>query len=109
MEKQVDSIPAQMSVAQAAKLSCWHGEDVMPVTGVQHQFIGVLRHADLRRALHQDTARAHAPPAGGDPLSGLVDAYGQSLLAVFNSVSSVVEHEIGSRVPFPGGASGNEP
>lgn len=107
MDKPVDSIPAQMSVAQAAKLTGWHGEDVMPVTGAQHQFIGVLRHADLRRALHQDTAQA--PAVSGDPLSGLVDAYGQSLLAVFNSVSGVVEREVGNRSAFPGGASGSEP
>ncbi|MDY6981979.1 MAG: hypothetical protein SV422_02735 [Pseudomonadota bacterium] len=96
MDKHVDSIPAQMPVAQAAKLSGWQDEDVMPVTGAQHQFIGVLRHADLRRALHQDVSATKASVAGGDPLTGLVDAYGQSLLAVFSSVSGVVESELKS-------------
>lgn len=94
MEKNVDSIPAQMPVAQAAKLAGWHDDDVMPVTGAQHQFVGVLRHADLRRALHQDLALVKAPVAANDALSGLVDAYGKSLLALFSTLSTAVESEL---------------
>jgi Mg/Co/Ni transporter MgtE len=94
MEKPVESLSAQMLVGQAAKLACWRDEDVMPVTGAQQQFIGALRHADLRRGLHQDLARERQPGAGGDPLSSIVDAYGQSLLALFNSVSTAVESEL---------------
>ncbi|HEY0961163.1 MAG TPA: hypothetical protein VGE69_02280 [Pseudomonadales bacterium] len=96
MDRHVDSIPAQMSTAQAAKLAGWHGDDVMPVTGAQHQFIGVLRHADLRRALHQDTAVTQGPATSGEPLADLVDAYGQSLLALFNTFSTAVESELKS-------------
>jgi Mg/Co/Ni transporter MgtE len=96
MEKPVESIPAQMLVAQAAKLACWHDDDVMPVTGTQQQFIGALRHVDLRHGLHQDTHLAQQVVPGGDPLSDIVDAYGQSLLALFNSVSNAVESELKS-------------
>lgn len=96
MDKRVDSIPASMMVTQAALLNCWTDEDVMPVTGSQQQFIGALRHADLRRALHQDTLAVQQPVHGGDTLSGIVDAYGQSLLALFNTVSTAVESELKS-------------
>ena len=96
MDKRVDSIPAHMLVSQAAKLPCWRDEDVMPVTGAHQQFIGALRHVDLRHGLHQDTHLAEQPVAAGDPLSGIVDAYGQALLALFNSVSSAVESELKS-------------
>ncbi len=94
MEKPVESISAQLLVGQAAKLSCWREGDVMPVTGAAHQFIGVLRHVDLRRGLSQDVHLAQQAVPGGDPLSGIVDAYGQSLLALFNSVSNAVENEL---------------
>jgi Mg/Co/Ni transporter MgtE len=96
MEKPVESLSAQLLVAQAAKLACWRDDDVMPVTGAQQQFIGALRHADLRRGLHQGVDLEGPPVAGGDPLSGIVDAYGQSLLALFNSVSTAVESELKS-------------
>jgi Mg/Co/Ni transporter MgtE len=94
MEKPVESLSAQMLVGQAAKLPCWRDEDVMPVTGAQQQFIGALRHADLRRGLHQDLPLEQQPAAGGDPLSGIVEAYGQSLVALFNSVSTAVESRL---------------
>jgi Mg/Co/Ni transporter MgtE len=96
MDRSIDSIPAHMPVSQAARLACWQDEDLMPVVGAQQQFIGALRHADLRRGLHQDTHLVQQPIAAGDPISGIVDAYGQSLLAVFNSVSSAVESELKS-------------
>jgi len=96
MDKPVETIAAQSQVTQAARLPCWRDEDVMPVTGAQQQFIGALRHADLRHALHQDVQRVLEAPAGGDPLSGIVDAYAQSLLAVFSSVSTAVESELKS-------------
>jgi len=94
MDKNVDSISAQALVAQAAKLPRWHEDDVMPVVGAQQQFIGALRHVDLRRGLNQDAHLARQPEAGGDPVSEIVDAYGKSLLALFNSVSAAVESEL---------------
>jgi hypothetical protein len=35
-------------------------------------------------------------PAGSDPLSGIFDVYGLSLLALFDTVSSAVETELKS-------------
>jgi Mg/Co/Ni transporter MgtE len=94
MDRRVDAISAQMLVAQAAKLPCWRDEDVMPVIGAQQQFIGALRHVDLRHGLNQDAQLTRPPATGGDPISGIVEAYGQSLLALFNSVSIAVESEL---------------
>ena len=94
MDKNVDAIPALTLVAQAAKLPCWRDDDVMPVTGTQQQFIGALRHVDLRHGLNQDAQLTRQPAASGDPISGIVEAYGQSLLALFNSVSTAIETEL---------------
>lgn len=96
MDQDVEYISAQAFVAQAARLPCWQDEDVMPVIGAQQQFIGALRHADLRRALNQDAQEIAQRVAGGDPISGILDAYGHSLLALFNSVSTAVESELKS-------------
>lgn len=96
MEKRVDVISGQMLLAQAEKLPCWQEGDVMPVVGAQQQFIGVLRHVDLRRGLQQDRRSKQQEAGGSDPLSGIFDVYGQSLLALFHSVSNAVDTELKS-------------
>jgi predicted transcriptional regulator len=80
-----------MPLLQAAKLSCWEQGDVMPVTGTQQQFIGVLRHMDLRQGLRQHQVPRPRESGGNDPVSGIIDVYGKSLLALFDSVSNAVD------------------
>jgi len=96
MEPGAGTISGQMLLTQAAKLPCWDIGDVMPVTGLHHQYIGVLRHADLRRGLQYLKQSNRTSPGVNDPLSGIIDVYGQSLLALFNSVSNVVENDADS-------------
>jgi Mg/Co/Ni transporter MgtE len=96
MDKSVEVISAHMLLVQAAKLPCWQEGDVMPVVGPHQQFIGVLRHVDLRRGLQHDAHTARQTASGGDPLSGIFEMYGHSLLALFNSVSNAVETELKS-------------
>lgn len=91
MEVGTGSISGRMPLAQVARLSCWEQADVMPVTGAQQQFIGVLRHMDLRGGLRLQEARRPQVLPGGDPVSGLMDVYGKSLLALFDSVSNAVD------------------
>jgi len=97
MEHPIETISGNMLLVQAAKLPCWEHGDVMPVTGTQQQFIGVLRHVDLRSGLQQQgKQRERAGEHGGDPLTGIFDVYGQSLLALLNTVSNAVETELKS-------------
>jgi Mg/Co/Ni transporter MgtE len=91
MEPSAGSISGRMPLLQAAKLSCWEQGDVMPVTGTQQQFIGVLRHMDLRQGLRQQQVPRPRQSGGNDPLSGIIDVYGKSLLALFDSVSNAVD------------------
>lgn len=88
MEKGVNTLSGQLSLQQAAHLPCWEDVDVVPVVGAQHQFLGVLRHLDLRKGLRQDAWGEATRAAGLDPLLGLVDVYGKSLLALFDTLSS---------------------
>jgi Mg/Co/Ni transporter MgtE len=97
MEKPVDVLSAQMLLVQAAKLPCWQDGDVMPVVGGQHQFIGILRHADLRRGLQQYEHRVRQETGPGhDPVSGLLHVYGDTLLGLFGTFSNVVETQLKS-------------
>jgi Mg/Co/Ni transporter MgtE len=91
MEASPGSISGRMPLVQAARLPCWEQGDVMPVTGAQQQFIGVLRHMDLRQGLRQNQIRRPQRTVGSDPVSGIIDVYGKSLLALFDSVSHAVD------------------
>jgi Mg/Co/Ni transporter MgtE len=97
MEKPVEVLSANMLLAQVAKLPCWQAGDVMPVVSTQRQFIGVLRHVDLRRGLQQQQQqREEREVQGSDPLTGIFEVYGKSLLALFSTVSNAVESELKS-------------
>jgi Mg/Co/Ni transporter MgtE len=97
MEWPVEVLSAQMLLVQTAKLPCWQHGDVMPVVGAQQQFIGILRHADLRRGLLQYEQRARRESArGDDPVSGLLFVYGDTLLSLFGTASNVVETQLKS-------------
>jgi magnesium transporter len=91
MEASVGSIAGRLSLVQAAGLSCWEQSDVMPVTGTQQQFIGVLRHMDLRQGLRLQAVQHPASHGRSDPVSGILDIYGKSLLALFGSFSNAIE------------------
>jgi len=93
METSVATISGHALLNQSQKLPYWDQGDVMPVIGTNQQFIGVLRHVDLRRGLQQLEPTPIKPQPGSDPVSGIIDVYGKSLLALFSSVSNVIEPE----------------
>ncbi|WP_417317792.1 magnesium transporter MgtE N-terminal domain-containing protein [Emcibacter sp.] len=68
----------------------WERYDSMPVVNRRQQFIGVLRHSDLHRGLTQLTTQITSLP-GQDPASGIFEVYGQTLLALFQSVGDIIE------------------
>lgn len=96
MEPGVETLSAQLGLQQALHLPCWKDVDVVPVVGAQHQFLGVLRHLDLRKGLRQEEQGTAPQAAGIDPLLGLVDVYGKSLLALFDTVSNTGAYRNGS-------------
>jgi len=90
MEQGVATIAAQLSLDQASRLSCWESGDVMPVVGIHHQFIGVLRHVDLRRGLQQEKETGEQSPMAGEPMLELADAYGTALITLFDTLACVL-------------------
>jgi Mg/Co/Ni transporter MgtE len=91
MELGVATISAQLPLDHAAQLPCWEEGDVMPVVGIQQQFIGVLRHVDLRMGLQQQDQSNDFSPLAGEPLLELADAYGTTLITLFDTLACVLE------------------
>ena len=92
MDTTVPSLSAQMLLEQARNHRAWNIADVLPVTNSENRLLGIFQHHSLRRGLgklHQIPQRK----TGADPLSGIVDVYGKSLLAVLNTVGEAMDNE----------------
>lgn len=83
-ETGLHALPGRLSLYRAAEHPDWAGVDVMPVINRRQQFIGIIRHVDLRKGLEQLSAGALGSQAR-EPISGLLEVYGDAMLALFNS------------------------
>lgn len=86
------SLLGRMSLFKAAEHSDWGKLDVMPVINRQHQFIGVLRHVDLRKGLEL-LKTSMSGKSGTDPIAGIFEVYGNSLIALFHSLGDVIDSD----------------
>ena len=59
---------------------------MIAVTNRNNQMVGVLRHVDLRKGL-ENLASTITKSSGSDPLTGIYEVYGSSLLALFRTIS----------------------
>ncbi|MEX2132338.1 MAG: CBS domain-containing protein [Pseudohongiellaceae bacterium] len=82
----------QMSLLKAAEHRDWETLDVMPVNNRQQQFIGVLRHVDLRKGLEL-LKTSMSGESGTDPVAGIFEVYGNSLVALFHSLGDVIDSD----------------
>ena len=86
------SLLGRMSLQRAAEHPDWQSVDVMPVNNRSHQFIGVLRYVDLRKGLER-LKNSMGSQGGVDPVTGIFEVYGNTLLALFNSLGDVIESD----------------
>lgn len=91
--KPTPSIQAQMLLDQVKHHRAWEDADIIPVTDTNKRLLGILQHHALRKGLDQVQTKRKKPVRGKDPVSGILEVYGQSLLAVFNSVSDAMEKD----------------
>ena len=89
-----NALLGRMGLPKAADHPDWQQLDVMPVNNRQQQFIGVLRHADLRRGLEK-MKNSMSGHRGSDPMAGIFEVYGNSLIALFESLGDVIESDSG--------------
>lgn len=83
-------LSAQVSVKAALDNAVWQQHEYVAVIGRDQKIVGLLRHLDLRRAMTL-LAQTIEEPQGSDPVSGLVQVYGQTLFALFNTLWMVGE------------------
>ncbi len=91
MQKNCPSLPAQIFLEQTSEHIAWEFSDVLPVTNRDNQLLGILPHHALRQGLAQINNVRPKSKSGKDPLSSIFEVYGQSLLAIFNTVSDAVD------------------
>lgn len=92
MEKKCATISGRTALVSAAKHNVWTHQDMVAITNRKQQVVGVLRHVDLRKGLvdiSSDLTSNITRSRGSDPLSGLCEVYGSSLLALFSTISEV--------------------
>lgn len=84
-----EALLARMPVQTAIKHPSWSEADIMPVNNRKGNFVGVIRHVDLRKAV--DTlSSGNRLPGAANPLQGLASAYGNTFLTLFNTVEDIV-------------------
>ncbi len=94
MDKLLDSLSARTALGAAANHPLWVDRDSIPVTNRNQQLVGLLRHVDLRRGLAQ-TSTSIDKTDGTDPITGIYETYGKSLLALFDTVTDLTRTRTG--------------
>lgn len=88
MHKKPEAISARTSLVSAVNYPVWNNQDTIPLVNRNHQLVGVLQHADMRKGLDQ-IATTITPPEDVNPVSGIFEVYCQSLVALVNTVTEV--------------------
>ena len=94
MDKLLDSLSARTALNAAVNHPLWVDRDSIPVTNRNQQLVGLLRHVDLRRGLAQ-TSTSIDKADGNDPITGIYETYGKSLLALFDTVTDLTRTRTG--------------
>lgn len=88
MSKIPVSILARTTLISVVNHSDWTHRDNIPVINRNQQLIGVLRYCDLRKGLDQISTTI-VPPEGANPITGISEVYGNSLLVLFNTLADL--------------------
>ncbi len=90
------ALPVRMSIQNAAQHKSWAYTDVMPVINRNQQFIGIIRHVDLRMGLDKLSNTTEEIPLE-NPLAGVFEAYGTTLLTLAGALEDMVVGAEGER------------
>ncbi|MDB2414882.1 CBS domain-containing protein [Rickettsiales bacterium] len=89
MNKKTNAISGRTALISAVNHEAWAKRDTIPVINRNQQLVGVIRHVDLRRGLDH-IAMTINEPRGNDPITGIYEAYGNSLLALFGTAGELI-------------------
>lgn len=88
----VPVILSRMQLESALTLEIWETRDTVPVVNRNGEYVGVLRHVDLRKGIAQ-VANTITAPAGSDPITSLLSVYGSSLNSLFDTVGEFTSNK----------------
>ncbi len=94
MEADVESVSGRASLVSVADHPVWAHRDSVAVVNRKQQLVGMLRHVDLRKGLGA-SAKTIEKSRGAGSISGAVEIYGQSFLALFGTVCEAVSQSGG--------------
>lgn len=80
------TVSGRASLISVARDKMWQQCESVAVINRKQQLVGVLRHLDLRNGLAEISSTIRDPKAD-DPISGIWDVYGNSLLALFDTIT----------------------
>lgn len=80
------AISGRTALVSANNHTVWARQDTVAIINRKNQMVGILRHADLRKGL-EDISSKITKSSGSDPLTGIFEVYGRSLLALFSTIS----------------------
>jgi len=83
---------SRMTIAAAGQHPSWAEADIMPVVNRNQNFVGVIRHVDLRVANDRLT-QSMQKKSDDNAVTNLVEAYGSTYLALFNSVEEIIKDQ----------------
>jgi magnesium transporter len=86
MHKNPEAISARTSLISAVNYPVWNNHGTIPLVNRNQQLVGVLQHADMRKGLNQIAATI-TPSESSNPVSGIFEVYGHSLIALINTVA----------------------
>jgi len=83
------SLSGHTSLKQASTYNAWNQVDMIPVVNRKNEFIGALRHVDLRKGLNHLEAPINNQDIQ-DHRSDMVTIYSQSMLAIFQTMNNII-------------------
>lgn len=96
MEAGAPHLSASMLVETALELPLWNQHDTLAVTDRHQRLLGIIHHADLRRAMTQGRQSHSLSSTAPDVVSSIAGVYGKTLFVLFNNLMNVIEPDLKS-------------
>ena len=96
MERAIPHVSINMLLENALELPHWSETDTLAVIDKNSRLHGLIRHADIRKALGQSKDQHYIQSNGTDLVTSLSGVYGKTLLVLFNNMLNVIEPDLKS-------------
>lgn len=96
MERAVPHVSINMLLENALELPQWTETDTLAVVDKNNRLHGLIRHADIRKAITQSKDQHYIQSSNSNLVTGLTGAYGKTLLVLFNNLLNVIEPDLKS-------------